>query len=79
VKVHEWPRQSPDLKLIENLWKDLNIAVHCLSPSNFTELEKICRKEWENIFKSRCAKLTVQTCPRRLQAVIAVKGASTKY
>ena len=41
VKVLEWPSQSPDLNPIENLWKDLEIAVHRHSSSNLTELEQI--------------------------------------
>ena len=41
VKVLEWPGQNPDLNPIENLWKDLKIAVHRRSPSNLTELEQI--------------------------------------
>ena len=39
VKVLAWLSQSPDLNLIENLQKDLKIAVHRRSPSNLTELE----------------------------------------
>jgi hypothetical protein len=48
------------------------------SPANLTELEKICREEWEKLSKYKCAKLVV-SYPRRLGAVIAAKGASTKY
>ena len=57
VKVIEWPSQSSDLNRIENLWKELKIAVHWRSPSNLAELEQICKEEWEKISKSRCAKL----------------------
>ena len=78
VKVLEWSSQSPLLNRIENLWKDLKIAVHRPSPSNLTELEQICKEEWEKIPKSRCAKL-IQTYPRGLEAVITDKDASTKY
>jgi hypothetical protein len=56
----------------------LKIAVQQLSPSNLTEHERICRSEWEKLPKYRCAKL-VATYPRRLEAVIAAEGASTKY
>ena len=78
VKVLEWPSQNPDLNPIENLEKDLKIAVHQGSPSNLTELEQICKEEWEKIPKYRSAKL-IQTYPRRLEAVITAKGSSTKY
>ena len=52
VKVHEWPSQSRDLNPIENLWKDFKIAVHRHSPSNLTELEQICKEEWQKLPKS---------------------------
>ena len=68
LNVLEWPSQNPDMK----------IAVQRLSPSNLTELERVYSEEWEKIHKYRCAKL-VAPCPRRLEAVIAAKGASTKY
>jgi hypothetical protein len=48
------------------------------STSNLTELERICREEFKELTKYRCAKL-VASYPRRLKAVIAAKCASTKY
>ena len=63
---------------IEHLWRDLKIAVQRHSPSNLTELARISREEWEKLPKYRCAKL-VESHPRRLETVIAAKGASTKY
>jgi hypothetical protein len=46
--------------------------------SNLTELERIFREECEKLPKYRCAKF-VASYPRRLDAVIAVEDASTKY
>ena len=78
LNVLEWPSQSLDLNPTEHLWRDLKIAVWRHSPSNLTDLERICREEWEKFPKYRCAKL-VASYPKRLEGVIAVKGASTKY
>ena len=72
LNVLEWPGQSPDLNTIQHLWRDLKIAVQRHSPSNLTELERICREEWEKLPKYRCAKL-VASDPRRLEAVITAK------
>uniref|UniRef100_A0A9J8C0K3 Transposase n=1 Tax=Cyprinus carpio carpio TaxID=630221 RepID=A0A9J8C0K3_CYPCA len=78
VTVLEWPSQSPDLNPIEHLWRDLKMAVHQSLRSNLTELERICKEEWQRIPKSRCEKL-VASFPKRLMAVLDQKGASTKY
>ena len=78
VNVLSRPSQSPDLNPIENLWNELKTAVHKWSPTNLNELEQFCKEEWENIAKSRCAKL-VETNPNRLKAEIKAKGGSTKY
>ncbi|KAI3374619.1 hypothetical protein L3Q82_021193 [Scortum barcoo] len=53
VTILDWPSQSPDLNPIEHLWRDLKMAVHQRSPSNLTELERICKEEWQRIPKSR--------------------------
>ena len=66
------------MNLIEHLWRDLKIAVQQCSPSNLTELERICREAWEKLPTYRCAKLVVSHS-RRLEAVIAAEGASTMY
>ncbi len=78
VNVLEWPSQSPELNLIEHLWRDLKMAVHQRSPSNLMELERSCKEEWEKLPKNRCAKL-VASYSKRLEAVIGAKGVSTKY
>ena len=48
-------------------WTQSEIAVQRCSPSNLTELERICREECEKLPKYRCAKL-VASYPRRLKA-----------
>ena len=78
LNVLEWPSQSPDWKPIEHLRRDLKIAVRRHSTSNLTELERICREEWEKFPKYICAKF-VASYTRRLEAAIAAKGASIKY
>jgi transposase len=65
LNVLEWSSQSPDLTQIEHLWRILKIAVQRRSLSDLTELERICREEWEKLPKYRCAKL-VASYPRRL-------------
>ena len=42
------------------------------------ELEQFCLEEWAKIPVASCAKL-IETYPKRLAAVIAAKGGSTKY
>jgi hypothetical protein len=78
--MHEWLRDKslnvPEPGL-EHLWRDQKIGGQHCAPSKLTELERICREKWEKLPKYRCAKL-VASYPRRLEAIIADKGASTK-
>ena len=59
------------------MWYDLKIAVHQRNPSNLKELEQFCIEEWAKIPVARCVEL-IETYPKRLAAVIAAKGGSTK-
>jgi hypothetical protein len=56
LNVLEWPNQSPNLTLIEHLWKDLKIAVQQRSPPNLTEFDGSAEKNGRN-YKYRCTKL----------------------
>jgi hypothetical protein len=65
---------EPDQTSLERTENSFAAMLSC----NLAELERICREEWEKLCKYRCAE-RVASYPRRLEVVIAVKGASTKY
>ena len=79
INVLEWPSQSPHLNPIEHLRWDLKIAAHWRSE----EQKQFSHKEWAKISPSHCTTThdsqLGETDPKRLTAVIAAKGASTRY
>jgi transposase len=48
-KVLEWPANSPDLNLIENLWGIVKTNVKKRTPQNLDELELFLKEEWDAI------------------------------
>jgi hypothetical protein len=77
LNVLEWSSQSLDLNPIENLRYDK----YCCTPVEPIQLEgagAVLIEERANIPVARCAKL-METYPKRLAAIIAAKGGSTKY
>ena len=55
LKVLEWPSQSPDLKPIEHLWRELKVCIAQREPRNLKDLEKVCMEEWAKIPAAVCA------------------------
>ena len=79
-KILDWPAQSPDLNPIEHLWSMLKfrLAAYPTEPQSIEELWKRVEAEWEKIPKEDCLKL-INSMPRRVAAVLKVKGGYTKY
>jgi len=75
-----WPAQSPDLNPIEHLWGVLKrrLAKYERVPSGMNELWDRVQVEWEAITQNECLHL-IESMPKRVAAVIRVKGRHTKY
>jgi hypothetical protein len=80
VKVLPWPSRSPDLNIIEHVWWHLKQRVHSYPdpPRDKEELWKRTESEWKQIRPDYIASL-YDSMPRRVRAVYAAKGGSTKY
>jgi len=78
VNIMDWPSQSPDLNLIENLWAVVDRAVKKKNSGNLNELYRNIVECWNNIPPAVCANL-FNSMQRRCQAVIKNFGYPTKY
>ena len=74
VNVLEWSSQSPDLNLIENLWRDLKTRVMAGKPTNLTQLEAFAKEEWANIPQETCREPVDTYIKNRLEAVMKNKA-----
>ncbi len=66
------PAQSPDLNLIENLWKILDNIVMAEKPTTVTELWKRVEEEWTKITAAQCEKLVMFGSTDVLKSVKAI-------
>uniref|UniRef100_A0A9J7XU79 Tc1-like transposase DDE domain-containing protein n=1 Tax=Cyprinus carpio carpio TaxID=630221 RepID=A0A9J7XU79_CYPCA len=78
IPVLNWPANSPDLNLIENLWGIVKRKMRYARPKNAEELKATIRATWALITPEQCHRL-IDSRPRRIAAVIQAKGAPTKY
>jgi transposase len=76
----KWPAQSPDFNPIEHLWWYLKkkLDEYEIRCSSQHQLWECCETEWEKIPKEVCQNL-IKSMPRRVEAMLRVKGGHTKY
>jgi hypothetical protein len=80
VKILSWPPQSPDLSLIENLWKQIKNMIGKMRHKikNISQMEDALAKVWTRIKGETLLKLN-RSMPARINAVLKNKGGHTKY
>ena len=76
--MSDWPSQSPDLNIIENMWSVLKRNLWRCHPKNIDELWIACQKEW-SLIPNSYVKTLFSSIPSRLAAVIKSKGSNCKY
>lgn len=76
--LSDWPAQSPDINIIENLWAVLKLRVRKHKTTSIDHLWQICQSEWNNISIGDITKL-YDSIPRRLAMIVECKGLNIKY
>lgn len=69
---------SPDLNLIENLWKQMDDAVKMRRPTTLKGLKRIIKDEWNKISLQNIKKL-YKSYPDRLRQIQAREGEMSDY
>ena len=74
IKVLDWPGNSPDLNLNENLWTNIKNKVAEKHPSSAKDLVKMIKEVWVKEISQEFCRNLVHSMPRRLQEVIKPEG-----
>jgi transposase len=76
--LSDWPPQSPDINVIENMWSTLKRNVSQFNVTSSDDLWNVTLKAWNDIPIETIYNL-YKSIPRRLKAVLKAKGHHSKY
>ena len=75
----DWPRNSPDLNPIENLWAILKQKVRQQMPKAKIELIAAIKNAWYKQISPELCQKFAQSMPKRIEQVVVNKDGHTKY
>uniref|UniRef100_A0A8R1IBM4 DDE_3 domain-containing protein n=1 Tax=Caenorhabditis japonica TaxID=281687 RepID=A0A8R1IBM4_CAEJA len=78
VDLLEWPSQSPDLNLIEQMWEELERRLKGVRASNTNQKFAQLKAAWKSI-PMTVVQTLLDSMPRRCLVVIDAKEYPTKY
>ena len=79
IKILDWPGNSSDLSLIENLWFKMKDLVSQKHSGSSSELVKVIKEVWVKEISGEYYEFLIYSMPQQLQAVINASGEHTKY
>ena len=78
VKFMDWPPNSPDLSLIENVWAFVDAKVQAMGCNTFKEFKEAVLLELKNVPKD-VVKSLYGSMSKRIASVLLENGGKTKY